>query len=451
MYNSSAFNLGTGFIRLGGGVLSVAILSRTWSQSDFGSWAFITAITSTSAALDFGLSIYAGSLSKENSQGENYEQKINSILILAVVVAGLASSLLVLLAPWLAAFIHEEESQLVVADAISGCAFGLAGGKMLAGVASAILISQNRYKDLALISAGQVLTILGVNLATTLTQSTFNLNLALQSYATAGWAVIILVVIRYSAVQVGGREAKIAACANISSLIDTVKKSLSLFASSLSSICFSNVDKLLVGSALGSKNLAFYTIASLVAGQINSLSALLVQPIIHIVPKVDSNKQAALSLEKYANISIIAGPSLALSLILLSPIVRSIFFPSLHDQNQIYFAEQSIALMCFIYGIYSTNCYGYYYLLSKQVFKFISIVVSISTALVLLGMAGMGNSFGLLGLVACNAAYIISCMLTIVALKGQEKNYRVAFYAFVSISMVGMACIASKYLMFTRA
>jgi O-antigen/teichoic acid export membrane protein len=96
---------------------------------------------------------------------------------------------------------------------------------------------------------------------------------------------------------VGGREAKIAACANISSLIDTVKKSLSLFASSLSSICFSNVDKLIVGSALGSKNLAFYTIASLVAGQINSLSALLVQPIIHIVPKVDSNKQAALSLE----------------------------------------------------------------------------------------------------------------------------------------------------------
>jgi O-antigen/teichoic acid export membrane protein len=451
MYNSSAFNLGTGFIRLGGGVLSVAILSRTWSQSDFGSWAFVTAITSTSAALDFGLSIYAGSLSKENSQGENYEQKINSILILAVVVAGLASSLLVLLAPWLAAFIHEEESQLVVADAISGCAFGLAGGKMLAGVASAILISQNRYRDLALISAGQVLTVLGVNLATTLTQSTFNLNLALQSYATAGWAVIILVVIRYCAVQVGGREAKIAARANISSLIDTVKKSLSLFASSLSSICFSNVDKLIVGSALGSKNLAFYTIASLVAGQINSLSALLVQPIIHIVPKVDSNKQAALSLEKYANISIIAGPSLGLSLILLSPIVRSIFFPSLHDQNQIYFAEQSIALMCFIYGIYSTNCYGYYYLLSKQVFKFISIVVSISTALVLLGMTVMGNSFGLLGLVACNAAYIISCSLTIVALKGQEKNYRVAFYAFVSISMVSMACIASKYLMFTRA
>jgi hypothetical protein len=304
---------------------------------------------------------------------------------------------------------------------------------------------------LALISAGQVLTILGVNLATALTQSTFNLNLALQSYATAGWAIIILVVIGSCAVQVRGGEAKIATSANISTLIDTVKKSLSLFASSLSSICFSSVDKLIVGSALGSKNLAFYTIAGLVAGQINSLSALLVQPIIHIVPKVDSNNQAALSLEKYANISIIAGPSLGLSLILLSPIVRSIFFPSLHDQNQIYFAEQSIALMCFIYGIYSTNCYGYYYLLSKQVFKFISIVVSISTALVLLGMAGMGNSFGLLGLVACNAAYIISCMLTIVALKGQEKNYRVAFYAFVSISMVSMACIASKYLMFTRA
>jgi O-antigen/teichoic acid export membrane protein len=449
MNNSSAFNLGTGFIRIGGGVLSVAILSRTWSQSDFGSWAFVTAITSTSAAVDFGLTIYAGSLSKEDSKGENYEQKINSILILAVVVAGLVSGLLFLLAPWLVAFIHDEENQLVVADAISGCAFGLTGGKMLAGVASVILISQNRYKDLTLISTGQVLTILGVNLATTLTQSSFNLNLALQSYATAGWAMIILIVIRSWIVQVRGREARIAACANVSSLIDTVKKSLSLFASSLSSLCFSSVDKLIVGSALGSKNLAIYTIASLVAGQINSLSALLVQPIIHIVPKVDSNKHAALSLEKYANISLIAGPSLGLSLILLSPIIRSIFFPSLHDQNQIFFAEQSIALMCFIYGIYSTNCYGYYYLLSRQDFKFISIVVSISTVLVLLGMVGMGNSFGLLGLVACNTAYIISCILTIVALKGQEKKYRIAFYAFVSISIVSMACITSKYLMFT--
>jgi len=451
MFISSALNLGTGFIRLGGGVLSVAILSRAWSQSELGLWAFVTAITSTSAALDFGLTIYSGSLSKEDSKGENYEQKINSILILAVVVAGLASSLLFLLAPWLAAFIHDEESQLVVADAISGCAFGLTGGKMLAGVASAILISQNRYKALALISAGQVLTILGVNLATALTQSTFNLNLALQSYATAGWAIIILVVIRSCAVQVRGGEAKIITRASILTLIDTVKKSLSLFASSLSSICFSNVDKLIVGSTLGSKNLAFYTIASLVAGQINSLSALLVQPIIHIVPKVDSSKQAALSLAKYANISIVAGPSLGLSLILLSPIIRSIFFPSLHDQNQIYLAEQSIALLCFIYGIYSTNCYGYYYLLSRQDFKLISIVVSISTILVLLGMAGLGNAFGLLGLVACNAAYIISCMLTIVALKGQEKNYRIAFYAFVSISMVSMAYITSKYLMFTRA
>ena len=449
MYNSSAFNLGTGFIKLGGGVLSVAILSRAWSQSEFGLWAFVTAITSTSAALDFGLTLYSGSLSKEDSKGENYEQKINSILILAVVVAGLASSLLFLLAPWLAAFIHDEESQLVVADAISGCAFGLTGGKMLAGVASVILISQNRYKALALISAGQVLTILGVNLATALTQSTFNLNLALQSYVTAGWAIIILIIIKAWAFQVRGREARIAARANISSLIDTVKKSLSIFASSLSSTCFSSVDKLIVGSALGSKNLAYYTIASLVAGQINSLSALLVQPIIHIVPKVHSNKQAALSLAKYANISIIAGPSLGLSLILLSPIIRSLFLPSLHDENQIYLAEQSIALMCFIYGIYSTNCYGYYYLLSKQVFKFISVVVSISTILVLLGMVGMGNSFGLLGLVACNAAYIISCILTIVALKGQEKKIRIAFYAFVSISIVSMVCITSKYVMFT--
>ena len=290
MFNNSVFNLSTGFIRLGGGVLSVAILSRIWSQSDFGSWAFVTAITTTSAALDFGLTVYAGSLSKEDGKGENYEQKVNSILILAFVVAGLASSLLFWLAPWLAAFIHGEESQFVVADAIRGCAFGLAGGKMLAGVASVILISQDRYKALALISAGQVLTTLGVNLATSLTQSAFNLNLALQSYTTVGWAIIILTVIRSNAVRVRGGESKFKSNANIPSLIDTAKKSLSLFSSSLSSVCFSNVDKLIVGSALGPKNLAFYTIASLVANQINSLSALLVQPIIHIVTKVGSRR-----------------------------------------------------------------------------------------------------------------------------------------------------------------
>ena len=449
MFNNSVFNLSTGFIRLGGGVLSVAILSRIWSQSDFGSWAFVTAITTTSAALDFGLTIYAGSLSKEDGKGENYEQKVNSILILAFVVAGLASSLLFWLAPWLAAFIHGEESQFVVADAIRGCAFGLAGGKMLAGVASVILISQDRYKALALISAGQVLTTLGVNLATSLTQSAFNLNLALQSYTTVGWAIIILTVIRSNAIRVRGGESKIKSNANIPSLIDTARKSLSLFSSSLSSVCFSNVDKLIVGSALGPKNLAFYTIASLVAGQINSLSALLVQPIIHIVPKVGSSRQAAQSLEKYANLSLIAGPSLGFLLILFAPVIRSIFFPSLHDQNQIFLVEQSISLMCFIYGIYSINCYGYYYLLSRQDFKFISIVVSISTALVLLGMVGIGNSFGLLGLVACNAAYIISCILTIVALRGQERKHRMAAYAFVSMSLASLACITSKYVMFT--
>ena len=201
------------------------------------------------------------------------------------------------------------------------------------------------------------------------------------------------------------------------------------------------MDKLIVSSAVGPQGLAIYTVSASVANQINSISSLLTHPVIHVISSSESRAKIA----NFVNLSILTGPILGFVCVLASPAIRSIFLPGLADHNQILLADQSIAIMCLIYGIYSINCYGYYHLIARNKLMDVSAIVMSASVLSIASMAFLGDKLGLLGLVMCNGGFILTCSMTLVSLQGMYSKFVPAILVTVLLSITSILCIVSRH------
>ena len=430
-----------------GGVLSVAILSRSWEAPIFGAWAFVSAISGTALAFDLGLTSYAGSLSLTRLESNEYgcREEMSAIAAITIAVAIIVSSIFYCSSDYLANFLHGEVGQAAISEAIKGSIFGLAGGRLIVNVGSMMLASQNKYGLSIIVNSIVTLSSLAVNFITVLTNASFAQNLNWQSTL-----LLVLAIAMLAWIVSDGSQDKIINLGDWSSVASrlrlTMKKSLSIFPASLSSSCFSSLDKLIVGSLLGVQSLAYYTIAALLASQINTVTALLTQPIVHVVPRANMDTSLNSTLLKYGRFNLLAGPTVGIILILMTPVLRNIFLRDASSSFEEIMAEQAIAAMCFIYGIYSVNCYGYYWFLAKQKYKACSMVVVISSVTVLIAMLVVKDGFGLLGVVMCNSVYIATCSLTLFALRGKYKQIKGSAFLSICLSIVGLVSLCYKYI-----
>jgi len=447
MIISSSLNLASGVIRMAGGVLSIAILSRSWEAPVFGAWAFVSAISGAALAFDLGLTSYAGSLSlarlERNEHG--WREEASALVAITIAVAIIVSSIFYYSSDYLADFLHGEVGQVAISEAIKGSVFGLVGGRLIVNVGSMMLASQNKYNLSMIVNLIVTLSLLPVNSATVLTHASFAQNL--------NWQSTLLLILAIAAllwmISDGNHDKTITLgdWPTIGSKIRlTIKKSLSIFPASLSSSCFSSLDKLIVGGFLGGQSLAYYTIAALLASQINAVIALLTQPIVHLVPRANMDASLNSTLLKYGRFNLLAGPIVGIMLILATPFLRNIFLRDESISFDPILAEQAIATMCFIYGIYSVNCYGYYWFMAKQKYKACSIVVLVSSVTVLIGMLAVKGVFGLPGVVMCNSVYIGTCSLTLFALRGKYRQIKSSVFLSVLLLMIGLILLCFKYI-----
>jgi O-antigen/teichoic acid export membrane protein len=445
LLKNSSLNLASGIVKVVGGILSTAILSSTWTPSDFGTWAYVFAIAGMSLAFDFGLAIYAGSLSNASEKRQEYHEEIGRILTLAFVVAALVTLVLQSASGLVAGLLQGEESKAAVKEAIRVSCVGLVGGRMITSIGLALLSSQSRYNQILIISLFQSGSVLAVNTLTMVLRLDFARNLHALSFLNCAWALIVL----FISVSDGDfyclRRGLALRDISFKKLIQTLKKSLAVFPGSFGSSCFVYLDKLIVGSFIGAQDLAFYTVATMVAGQINSVTALIAQPIIHLVPTADSDVKIKDNLDRYAKLVLVSCPALGFLLILFAPIIRIVFFPALSDVSQIAMIEQVIAIMCFIYSIYSVNCYGHYYCLARQRYKFVSAVTMFSSFGTLALMFVVRGAFGLLGLVACNFVYATSVLLTVQAIRSRAAQVQLALCAGALIYAASLILIFLRF------
>ena len=428
LLKNSSLNLSSGLVRLVSGVLSTIILSSTWPPSEFGYWAYISAIAGMAASFDFGLAIYAGSLSSASSNWQEHCEEIGRIFILAIITAGAAFLLLNSASATVAGYIHSEESGVNLAEVLRGICVGLVGARMLSNIGLAALSGQARYNFLLLISLCQSLSVLVLNLRTVALGLGFVGNLKALAALNIAWALITVCSATYENKFLCFRRVLSYRDFGIGKFLMTAKKSISLFPSSFSSSCFANLDKIIVGASVGAQNLAFYTIASTVASQINSVAALISQPIIHIVPMSDTDFRAKHNLDRYARLILVVCPLLGLILILGSPLIAVQFFPQLKNISEILKVERAIGVMSFIYSLYSVNCYGHYYWLARKRYWLVSAVGVVSSFGTLAAMFMVRGEFGLLGLVACNLVYAISVLLTVAAIRDNDGNIKAGLF-----------------------
>jgi len=191
-----------------------------------------------------------------------------------------------------------------------------------------------------------------------------------------------------------------------------------IWLSSLGGALFARADRLIVGSLLGTQILGIYSVMTDITTQINSLSALAVQPLVprlsNLSAKQNINQHELQSQVKQAFqinsfIALVIGAGL---FTFADEILHSFITGILSKQYIVPFC-----IIIFIYSIYSINGVGYYVLLSLNAADKCMYIQIISSVLSLLLIAVGSTKFGLAGAALGNSGYLLVGLLTVVSMR----------------------------------
>ena len=204
---------------------------------------------------------------------------------------------------------------------------------------------------------------------------------------------------------------------NLKKGITIARYSLMSWLTSLGGALFSRVDRLIVGSLLGTEILGVYAVITNTTGVINSFSALPVQPLvpalnIHINQQVVNNSQLKQKVKQAFEINAAVALGFGISLFILAPFVMHLLVDSVSNHENIL----AFRLATLIYSLYSLNAVGFYILLSLDV-KLCMIIQIFSAIFSLLLISITSYYFGLLGVVIGNIGFLFSLLFIYFGMK----------------------------------
>jgi O-antigen/teichoic acid export membrane protein len=187
---------------------------------------------------------------------------------------------------------------------------------------------------------------------------------------------------------------------------------------SIGSALFSQGDRLIVGSILDSKLLGVYAAITNITSQINSLSALAIQPLLPSLSSqlgklnVDRDRlERQIKIATKVNGIVALGLGALLSI--FAPLVLSAMIPEGVTNEYLL----GFRLATVIYSLYSVNAVGHYILFSVNAVN-ISLTIALVSGIVSLIMIFFGsNYFGLLGAIAGNSGYLGVWFLNFIGMK----------------------------------
>jgi O-antigen/teichoic acid export membrane protein len=440
----SALNVTSGIVRAGSGALSTIMLSRSWNQDEFGAWTFVVSVSTLIVSLDIGVSAYLSSLSKGFDQKLFLQERVRPI-VLTMMALGLTLSIGTLFLSDVFLYFVGQGNGSHIANVIKSTAFSLVGARFIYTINIAILGSLGLYNLVLIATTAWSACILSINYMSIKSSASYIQNLGYQGWAYVVFACATLAVISNlsSSLNVSlWRPQR----SDVSEILTQCRNSLLVFPTSLSANLFSSVDKIIVGTYLGFEKLAIYAVASMFASQINILSAMWMQPMVHFVKA--SNEISRQQMKNFQDMNIVVPLALSLVIIVLSPTLAYYSLPSLSNEfAQSRVASLSISLMALIYGLYSTGAFGYYYFLALERYKLVSGLVLIANAISIIMMILVGRWLRLTGIILCNSGYLIIVVLTFLAAK--ELSYSrlilpkkhiiyIAFFMLASLFIIGV-------------
>lgn len=417
MIKNGLYNVVGAVIRMGLTVLTIPLLIRLIGVEEYGLWTLTSATVGIVSLAEGGLSVSTTVfLSKDlanddaDSASQTLTVTVGTMLLLAtmaVIVLWVGAPRLIGLFPLL-----EQRQYLAAVQALQ------VGGLVIwAQLLQRVLIgveqAHQQYGVINVLNTLQItLSHLGMLIVAWLGGRTTEL---------MQWQAVVSVGVLIVHGWVGWlllRHFKIHLAWNNTKGMDIAKYSLMTWLASLGSALFNKADRILVGASLGTGLLGVYAAITNVTVQINSFSAVAIQPVLPAISNHLARKEFDLltlqrQVKQALEINSIIALGLGAGLLALAPQIIQVVIPGQSPRN--YLSEFNTATI--IYSLYSVNAVGYYVLLAvKAVNKFMVIQLAsgiISLALITIGL----HSFGLLGAIVGNVGYLGVFLLTFLGMK----------------------------------
>lgn len=402
----------SGLIRISASTISVLILSRSWEPDDFGAWSFIISLSALIGSLDIGVSGYIASLSCGESMQRFLVEKVRPLVIILIILS-VALGFATVSFSNIAEAISSDNVSVHAVYSAKYITSILVMARLAYLVNMAILASLGLYNSALLVSTAWSASILVTNFASVRFSASYVQNLCLQAWVCIAFAILAFLPVV--------RVAKIAGInlfyginkSDFTRAVLISRKCLLIFPGSLSSSIFVNLDKIIVGSKIGFEALAIYSVVSMISAQINNISAMALQPMVHIVesfPQVFGSE-----IRKYYQINMFIPLTLSFGIILFAPSLAQFSMPDSVSMTGSREVVLSLSLMAFIYGLYSQNAFGHYYFLATGRAKLVSAFTFAASSSTILIMLFVSEWLGLKEFILCNIAYATTVMLTVFA------------------------------------
>lgn len=197
-----------------------------------------------------------------------------------------------------------------------------------------------------------------------------------------------------------------------------VNYSLMTWLTSIGGILFSQVDRFIVGSVLGTKELGIYAAITNITQQINTLSSVPVQPLLPEISSLIAKKDLDIlkikkSIKQAFEINALIALGLGGSLFIFAPIILKAMISDAIS-SELIFAFRSAII---IYALYSLNAVGFFTLLGVNLVGRCMTIRFGSAALSILLIYWGASQWGLVGACLGNGGYLGIWLFNIYGMK----------------------------------
>lgn len=411
------YNAAGGIIRIGLAILTIPLLIRLIGVEEYGLWTLASSVIAIIALAEAGLAtattvFVSQDLGKEDVDGlsQTLTVTVGAMLILATLAAialWFGAETLVNFFPKLST---EQSLTAVQALQIAGVAVwarllqqivvGVEQAYQRYGVMNFLITLQSVLNNLGLL----VIALLGGRTVALMHYQVYLSVVSLASHICLVWSLV--------------NKTKININLNTTRVLIILKYSLFTWLSSLGSVLFTQCDRLILGTILGTYSLGTYAAITTITSQINVLSSLSVQPLLPVMSNLIANPNEnsillKMQIRRAFKINILIAFGMGIGLFLIAPFVMRLMIPSgVREQDILAFRLATI-----IYTIYSTNAVGYYILFAVNAVKVSLIINIISGILSLCLIYVLCSQSGLIGAVLGNSGYLLSLLFIPFALK----------------------------------
>jgi O-antigen/teichoic acid export membrane protein len=426
LLKNGLYNTAAGIIRIGLGLLTIPVLIRMLGIEEYGLWTLAVTVIVIVTLAESGLSLATTMFVSQDLERNDVEGLSQTLTITGgamLILSVLAGSFLwVFAAPIVGSFAKLQPSQQIVAIEALKLGTVVVWARLLQQVMVGVEQACQRY-DLS-------------NAVNTL--QAFALNIGMLAVVLSGGKTVELMQWQIC-IAVGGlvahfwlnwfllRSFGLAVRWNPQRGMEIFRYSMMSWLTAMGGVLFSQMDKVIVGTALGTSELGLYAAITNITNQINVLSALPVQPMMPALSALAATDDFdPVLVEERVKQAFMVNSLFALGIgsILLTgaPFLLALILGSQPSANVLLVFRVGVLA----YSFYSVNAVGFYLCLGLNAAR-TCMTIQVAGSILALALIWIGaNQFGLLGAMLGNMGFSITWLMNVYGcklLKINEKKW----------------------------